>query len=374
MAAILGALFAIVLSTFGIAQYMAMQQTSNDNIQAAVTAQQHLKLNEAASAYVHAYATTIQAVATDTTPAVITVDMLKNVPGNLLPVAFNAQNPYHQTWQVQVLQPAPGNLQALSFPTGGIALGDKTVARISSLIGQAGGFIPKNDSGIYAAGNAYGAFGGWMLSTVGYQGVTGGRSASLLTFNNGQLVSNFLYRNAVPGQPQLNQMNTTLDMNGNSIIAANELRSQTLATEGLATIGGDVNVAGNVTTANLTLTGKVQLNEIVVMGTACSPDAQLARDATGSVLSCRSGIWGKIGGGIQDIRSFAWERSYRGHAHTIDTGLMNQDWFCSLTKIEGKFVGSGESLNVYQGSTHWMFAGLSTADLPSSGVATCVKL
>ena len=376
MSAILGALFAIMLSMFGISQYVTMQKTSNDNIQAAVTAQQHQKLNEATSAYVNAYAAALQAAATATAPAVITVDMLKNVPGNLLPAEFNPQNSYQQTWQVQVLQPTPGYLQALTFPTGGAVMRDQTAARIGSLIGHAGGFIPQRASAPYpgGAGMAYGAFGGWSMATAGYTGVTGGRSASLLTFNNGQLVSNYLYRNAVPGQPQLNQMNTTLDMNGNSVTRANAVNTKTLTTEGQATIGGDVNVAGNVTTPNLTSTGKVQLNEIVVLGGACAPDAQLARDATGAILSCRAGIWKKIGGGIQEMRTFTWIPPYRGYSGYDDMGLSIDDWFCSLTTVSGKFAGMGEHLEVVRGSSTWLFGGSSQSDQNISGGATCVKL
>jgi hypothetical protein len=189
---------------------------------------------------------------------------------------------------IEVLQPAPGNLQALTMSTGGTALPDAQAVKIATIVGATGGLIPQNDSGIYpgAAANAYGAFAGWTISTANYTSVTGGHPAALLTFNNGQLVSNYLYRNAVPGQPQLNQMNTALDMQGNNVNNVGQVNTATLAATGNATVGGTLGVTGTATSA------KVALTDTVVEGAACGAvNGLVSKDASGLLLSCQSGVW-----------------------------------------------------------------------------------
>lgn len=248
---LLGILFAIMVGTLLIPKVADYQRASNDNATAAITAQQQKVINAAATTYIQQNSASIQAIATPTAPAVITVAMLQAPGVDLLPASFSATNPYGQTWQVQVLEPTAGNLQALVMTSGGTALSDAKATKIASLVGAAGGLIPLNDSGSYAGGaaTARGAAAGWSVATANYSGVTGGRPAALLTFNNGQLVSNSLYRNAVPGQPQLNTMNTPLIM------------------ASVQTIGG-----------------------------TCSTTGAIAQNGSGGILSCQSGIW-KLAGG-----------------------------------------------------------------------------
>lgn len=244
MSQILGALFAILIGIISIPTYISYQNQSNENLRISATAKQAIIFNTASNAYVQQNSVAIQAAATATVPAIISVAMMKAT--NNLDASFSTNNPYGQTWQLEVLEPVAGNLQALALTTGGQALTDKVATRISTVVGSAGGFLPLNDSGIYpgASANAYGAFGGFTVPTANYTGITGGEIASLLTFNNGQLVDNRLYRNAVPGQPQLNTMNTPLIM------------ASTQALNG-----------------------------------ACATMGAIAQDGTGAVLSCQAGTW-----------------------------------------------------------------------------------
>lgn len=236
MSEILGVLFAVFVGILIIPNFGKYQQASNDNSRTAATSQQQKQVYTAAGTYIQQNVVAIQAAATPTTPAIISVAMLQAT--NLLPASFSSTNPYGQTWQVEVLQPSAGNLQTLVMSTGGIALSDAQASKIATTMGANGGFIPKNDSGVYPTGNAYGAFAGWTIPTANYTSVTGGHPAALLSFNNGQLTSNYLYRNAVPGQPQLNQMSTAIDMTGNNINNAGAVNA------------ASVNATGNVTAAN----------------------------------------------------------------------------------------------------------------------------
>ncbi|HJV75128.1 MAG TPA: shufflon system plasmid conjugative transfer pilus tip adhesin PilV [Noviherbaspirillum sp.] len=271
MSEILGVLFAVLIGTMIFPRFAQYQRVTNDNLIASTTAQQQKTLIEAGTAYIKQYATTIQTTATATAPAIITVPMLQAPAVNLLDASYSATNPYGQTWQIEVLQPSAGNLQALVMSTGGTALSDTQGAKIASIVGAQGGLIPKNDSGIYAGGaaNAFGTSGGWTIPTANYTSVTGGHPAALITFNNGQLVSNYLYRNAVPGQPQLNQMNTSLDMGTNNITNAQKI------------------------TASSTVQGGEFYTSPKTVGTACTNNGAMASGTSGNgvVMVCSNGTW-----------------------------------------------------------------------------------
>jgi hypothetical protein len=355
MSQLLAALFAILIGIISVPKYAAYQAESNENLTAAATATQAMQFNTAGSTYIQQNATAIQATATATTPAIITTAMLQAV--NLLPASFSTTNPYGQTWQIEVLQPTAGNLQALAMTTGGTALYDKLAVKVARIIGAQGGYIPMNDSGIYAGGsaNAYGSFAGWKISTANYTSVAGGEIASLITFNNSQLVDNRLYRNLVPGQPQLNQMNTPLIMastqtlngactttgaiaqDGNGAVlscqsgtwqaqgsaywkdpvatfsvlptcnaaAAWQTRVVKTPTTGTGprayTCDGTnwkalaVDDTGNMTIAGTVTVGQAQINTVVTENTACASNGLVARDTNGLILSCQSGIWQQLG-------------------------------------------------------------------------------
>lgn len=220
MSDILALLFAVVVGLGFLPKYVEMQHTSSENARFAITAQQQKKLIEVGTDYVKQNVAAIQAVATAATPAIITVPMLQAPTVKLLDSTFSATNPFGQTWQIQVLQPSAGNLRVLTMTVGGTPLKDVQLGKIMALVGASGGMIPQNDSGVYPGGasNAYGMAAGWgPLPTAGFTSVAGGHLAALTTFNSGQLVSNFLYRNAVPGQPQLNTMNTPLILGAGTV-------------------------------------------------------------------------------------------------------------------------------------------------------------
>ncbi|MHB1678776.1 MAG: shufflon system plasmid conjugative transfer pilus tip adhesin PilV, partial [Sulfuriferula sp.] len=193
-------------------------QQDNQLIMGTVAAKQLHQVTEAAKGYITAYAGAIEGSATATTPATITVSMLVNT--GFLPQGFQAGNPYGQTWEVQVLQPQPGNLQALVLSQGGTPIQPADAPRIASEAGAEGGTIN-------AANNtAQGSYGGWSVSMHGYANPGAGHLAALVAYSNGQLQSDYLYRVAVPGQPQLNQMQTNLDMGNNNLNNANEVNAQ----------------------------------------------------------------------------------------------------------------------------------------------------
>lgn len=248
MDAMIGVLIAGLVMLISLKTFTGYEEGSSAAVLAATTASEWVQVNTAATSYIQANAAAIQAIATPTTPATITIAMLESPAVALLPASFNALDPYNQTWEVQVLQPTSGNLQALVLTVGGESLKDKQVAQIANLVGATGGFIPRNDSRLYPSGYAYGVASSWKVPTAGYS-ASPGELAALITVGNGQAQSPFVYRNSVPGQPQLNAMNTPLVM-----------------------------------------------DSVQIVGGACSTVGAIAQDGTGIVLSCQGGTWQSQGG------------------------------------------------------------------------------
>lgn len=353
MSEILGVLFGLMLGLMGISHIsnnLREQQHLQDNI---ATAMQQQDWVQGVSDYTTTNMVTLQSTATATSPVVITLSTLQSA-GVTLPTGFSGTDPYNQTWVAEVLQPTAGHLQVLAYATGGTAVSDKDLGSIARNAAGVGGMIPANDSGAYPGGaaNAYGAFGAWQIATTNYTNVAGGHPASLLNFSNGSLTSNYLYRNAVPGQPQLNEMNTDLGMNDHNITSVGQLQTgngngvqvgssylygdstnsairqngslnvQNQAGTAAATLNaGNINSAGNVTATgtitaggnagvggNLSVTGNgqvngtlttggqitsggiLQVNGTATAGTACSSNGQMAQGPSGP-LFCQSGVW-----------------------------------------------------------------------------------
>ncbi|WMT47908.1 MAG: shufflon system plasmid conjugative transfer pilus tip adhesin PilV [Acidithiobacillus caldus] len=199
----------------------------NDQVRqtmATVAALQMARIQKAADGYITANAAAIEGTATSTNPATITIPMLVNT--GYLPNGFQANNPYGQTWEVQVLQPSPGQLQALVLSTGGNPVPTRSLGLAAQIAGAAGGVVG-GGSGTSSvpgcgAGQACGVYSGWKVPTSGFNAQPG-HLAALIEYSNGQIQNDYLYRVSVPGQPQLNQMQTNLNMGNNNINNAQDV-------------------------------------------------------------------------------------------------------------------------------------------------------
>jgi hypothetical protein len=228
---ILGALFAVVVGMVYLPQVTNAITTSRHVMTDVTTAQEQQQWATAVSNYVSQNMSTLTSTATAGAPVTLSVATVQAANVGL-PTNFSGTNPFNQTWTAQVLQPTAGTLQVLAFGSGGNAIKDPELGQIARAAAGSGGFIPTNSSGAYVGGpaNAYGTYGAWKIATTGYSVGAGGAPATLLTFSNGTLSSNYLYRNAIPGQPQLNEMNTALGMNGNNINGAGQVNANTVVT------------------------------------------------------------------------------------------------------------------------------------------------
>ena len=317
--------FAIAAAALMIPVMVSWMRQSDQTMLGTVAARQLYAVTQAAKGYITAYAGTIEATATPTTPATITVPML--VATGFLPQGFGAVNPYQQGWVVEVLQPSPGDLQALALSTGGQPIPPRDAPRIGAEAGSAGGTVT-------SAGTAQGSYDGWTVSLTNYPNPGVGHLAALIDYSNGQLQNDYLYRTAVPGQPQLNTMQTSLGMGGNDINNANNVQANSAQLAGgnpngmsgslqigsnflygdssnmaVRTPGGfyiqNQNGSGAASineVQNIVASGQVQVGDDVALGTAggsaivnnrCTPNGAMAANANGSgqLLACQDGTW-----------------------------------------------------------------------------------
>lgn len=219
-----------------------MINRSSEDTQAAIAAQHLRTVGDAAAAYIRNNLPSILKRADADTPVLIKVSDLqlaKNLPDN-----FSSTNAYQQQTCVLVLQPdpigKPGQVTAMVVTEGGVVegngpgLNEATVNTIANLVGASGGAIRNSD-----AGNFRGSRNSWTVaisnfdkdnihipndpslpdeSTQNCSGIAGkpvlnaGHPAMALWLANGGINPDVIYRKAIPGRPDLNQMQTPLDL------------------------------------------------------------------------------------------------------------------------------------------------------------------
>jgi hypothetical protein len=190
----------------------------------------HLKMvTLAASEYVRKHDETLRTSATASSgPSVGVPDLIND---DLLRQGFSSRNVWGQTYQIYFRQPKTNELQAIVLTTGGrtdnpAKFETIIVPSAALLAGGSAGFVPNGDVPGQTADTLHGAGGGWVLSlgALGIPSPGPGHLGALGTFDDSALGQDFLYRVAVPGHPELNAMQTELDMTDHAIRGVSELQ------------------------------------------------------------------------------------------------------------------------------------------------------
>lgn len=151
-----------------------------------------------------------------------------NSPVGWLPASFASTNAYGQLpcVLIRLSNPAiPDRFDALVVTHDGRPIPEKDIPVVAMNAGHGGGFISATQPNV-----AQGA--GWNLDTTPYRSghcgngtvltgnaVDGGHLASMVYFDGpGQKGSDFLYRNEVPGHPELTTMNAPIGMAGMALV------------------------------------------------------------------------------------------------------------------------------------------------------------
>ncbi|MBY4898658.1 shufflon system plasmid conjugative transfer pilus tip adhesin PilV [Cupriavidus sp. AU9028] len=334
MDAILGSTIALVLSMMSLAGFVTWAKAGVMNVQTAAAASQMLVFDKAALKFVEDRAATLVQQATATVPVSVTPAMLINA--GYLPAGFSSMNAFGQTWLLQVLQPTPNSLQALVTSHGGRPITDtRQLVQIAAQAGAQGGFVPypgQNGDPTMVPSNAYGAYGAWRVPLAGYTNPGSGRLASLLAFTGSQANNGYLYRVQVPGHPELNRMQTAIDMAEN-----------------------DINNGGRVTANDVVAEADLLLLAAGTPAASCSEEFSVRRNAAlpTSLVICSGGRYQPIGTAVVNIA----EGEPCGTEGQLGTNVLNQGFLCrsgrwrSFTNSIGKLTTNRKIDNVTDGMT-----------------------
>nr|WP_246212016.1 shufflon system plasmid conjugative transfer pilus tip adhesin PilV [Pseudomonas spelaei] len=306
-----------------------------------IAADQQRTVAEAQVKYLKDNFSSVLNSASATVPAQITVQMLINT--HYLPVGFSPTNVFGQTILGLARKPQPNHLGVIVITTGGQTISEMGIRAIAENLGGSGGFISKVDPNI-----VQGVRGGWQVALSSYAIAPGpGHTVSALSLLDGALTNDFLYRNEVPGHPEVNAMNTDLgmgnhninnarDVTARNVTAADTVTAATTHTTGETYTGGwfrtrgdtgwysekwgggiyqdspdwvkvynnkNFSTGGELWGGKITSTGKIvaydriTTNEYISVGglategAACSDRTLIAKSAVGIMLSCQQGVW-----------------------------------------------------------------------------------
>jgi type II secretory pathway pseudopilin PulG len=184
------------------------------------------QLAAAARKYLAANYAQLAADAVPGSTLAITVATLQ--AGGFLSGGFSSVNPYGQTPCVLVRRNNSSGIQVkldgLVVNLGGTKILDKNIPAVAMGAGPESGYI-NTLSPTLAQGAS------WQIDTTPYRGTScggmslsgtaadGGHLVSALFYDGpGQLSTDFVYRDAIPGHPELNQLNTPLLMAQNALV------------------------------------------------------------------------------------------------------------------------------------------------------------
>ncbi len=150
---------------------------------------------------------------------------------------FAATNSYGETGTLHVVVGAGGKLDGLVCAAGGLPPTGLQQRQIAGMVGIAGGWVSTTAPAI-AVGKGWGPV---NLSTYGIP--SGGCQLVVALFvANLASTDDALHRHATPGQPQLNQMSTAIDMNNNNLNNAATVNAKLLNLPA----GNSINIGGSL--------------------------------------------------------------------------------------------------------------------------------
>jgi len=317
-------LFAVMMQRVVVpALNRAMEET-----QVGAASQQLEQVLAAAQRYVeNNYGTLTASLPLNGAPTTISAAQLKTA-GALHPSIGGAQtlNNYGQSYTLGVRYVTQGSgtnvrnvLEPVLVTTGGRELNERELRAIAARV-PGGGFVDPGNSAL--ARGFQGSWGPINLASYGVNPGPGRVAVAMFYLDAAAGEGAYLYRSAVPGRPELNRMNTTLNMGGQDIAQADEIATRTLSSTADITVGRDLvtsrdvqsgrdlrvnrnaSVQGTATVyGTLTADARLRVNEylhlarVATEGATCPTNGLIARNAAGAILSCTSGRWWAAGTG-----------------------------------------------------------------------------
>lgn len=249
------------------------QQVANQTKIAAA----HLKeLEAAAGRYIKANWASIASTATAASAYEIDPADLKSQ--GFLRNSFRIENPYGQNYAIHVVGSPSNQLTAVILGHGGrpgtgtltgsnLKLATEIIPETAMKMGITGGFIPYMGTPGASPTVIEGVNGIWQLDTAAVGNLNSvpagsGSLASVSFYVDGAVNNDYLHRRDI-GIPELNRMQTTLDMDDNDI---DNVKSVTNMTGHIATSGAELadDTNGNAVNAFVAERGSIELRDGVV--------------------------------------------------------------------------------------------------------------
>lgn len=216
----------IMLTTVGVVwQYIDMglvakqQRSVADHLQA---------VNTATSEYIKLHHLDLLNTTTKTSGITLTIQNL--IDEELLPLGFSHKNAWGHDYNIYLRQPKTSKLQGIVLTKNTIRQDNKfnnvIVPSTASLLGGSGAYIATGLIPNQTANHLIGSHNSWSinLNELGINSTGAGHLGAITTFSTSELGLDFLYRFKVPGEPELNAMQTELDMTDNGIKNIKELQ------------------------------------------------------------------------------------------------------------------------------------------------------
>ena len=222
--AMMDVLAAITIFALLIPGMVTFMQLSTQSTEKKVAAEHMSRVAAAAEQYVMDNHASIVSSATGSTSVSVSLSDLDS--GGYLPSGHAGQNPWNQSYSIHALNPEDQDIHLILMTTGGKGysasntdFATKVVPSAAAMIGSQGGYIPTGDLSGESTNVVQGAFGGWSfdLSGTDISNPGAGHLAYSRYVDQDQYGNDYLYRDEVPGHPEVNRMTTELDMDGNTI-------------------------------------------------------------------------------------------------------------------------------------------------------------
>lgn len=204
-----------------------------------------------------------------------------------MPAGLSSTNNWGQSYQLSI-NVTGGTANAMLETIGGTAIPENRMRSIAAVIGTAGGYVTKQAPTV-----ATGTYGGWggasvVLASYGTNPTTVGHLVGALFYQSAAAVNGtYLWRNAVAGQPQLNQMQTAIDMNSNNINNAATVNAQKVVTPaGNSVQVGNSFVYGDTVNSAIRQSGALYIQNVA--GTAAADIAQVGNVNSSGTVSAQA--------------------------------------------------------------------------------------
>lgn len=276
------AIGAVIISLLSMALGAEIYLTWCDNLEFNAAAQHLLEVEKGAKNYINDYYNDLVKATNSGTVSKITIKQLKE--NKYLPSSFSNKNSFGQTYTVRIKKAPPVNanpqLQAIILTAGGSPISELGVRKIATMLGAHGGYFAGE------SGNRViqGALGAWSEKATAFGLDPGnGHLAAALFFIDGKSSSrDFLYRQPVPGKPELNQMQTSLEMGDQDLVNAKDIKAK-----------GKIEANRIHSKKRLSTGDFLQIDGVANEGEHCSGKL-VGINSIGRLLFCKSNQWHQV--------------------------------------------------------------------------------